>query len=337
MLISTASVTTPSGPLAISSAGGGLSIGATITALTTAYSTPAGSTATLSNLNATTTLNGGNFFITQSGNLVLNTTTVQSLSLDVTGSITQVGRISTGQLAIANASSVTLTDPTNVINSLGAVNTSNGFDFFSDPGLTLTSTVTSGGPITIAETGGPLTLATGAQVIETGTATITLAAGTNLANSNYFINDSSAGASAVQTGSFGKFYLFSSDPTYDTFGGITFAPANMVYNAVYPTTATNFTGPGNAAFFYVAGSGQVGPNNPNAGPTVPNTATGGAAGARLQHRSAGAGHAGFANPAANFGRRLNRRRQQISCPTAARMIMAISRRRLALPARGCRN
>ena len=276
VIVSTASLTTANGPLAINSTGGGLSIGATLTALTTAYSTPAGTSATLSNLNSSTTLSGGNFFITQSGNLVLNAMTVQSLSLDVTGSITQIGRIAAGQLSITNAGSVTLTNASNVLSSLGAVSSSGAIDIFTDPGLTLTSTVTSGSAITIAETGGPLTLGANAQVIETGTANVILAAGTNLANSNYFVNDSSAGANAVQTGSFGRFFLFSSDPTYNSLGGITFAPANMVYNAVYPTSASTFTGSGNAEFFYVAGSGQVGPNAPVT-TQIPNTTTGGAA------------------------------------------------------------
>jgi filamentous hemagglutinin family protein len=279
VIVTGASITTANGPLTMNSTGGNLSVDGTIMALTSTYIAPVGTTSNLTNLGNPVSLNGGNFTVTQSGDLVLDTTTVQSLTLDVTGTITQVGRVASGQLAITNATSVTLNDTSNVISSLGVVNSGEGFNFFTDPGLTLTNTVTSAGPITIAETGGPLTLAAGGQVIETGTATITLAAGTNLANSNYFINDSSSGANAVQTGSFGRFFLFSSDPTYDSLGGITFAPANMVYNAVYPTSASNFTGSGNAAFFYVAGSGQVGPNNPNAGPTAPNTMSGGAAGA----------------------------------------------------------
>ena len=147
--------------LAVNSTGGGLSIDATTTALSTAYSAPAGTSATLSNLNGPTSFSGGNFFITQSGNLVLDTTTVQSLTVGATGSITQIGRVAAGQLAITNAGSVTLTDPSNVISSLGAVNSTGPIDIFTDPGLTLTSTVTSSGAITIAETGGPLTLGAG--------------------------------------------------------------------------------------------------------------------------------------------------------------------------------
>jgi filamentous hemagglutinin family protein len=233
-------------------------------------------------INAPLSLGGGNFVLDlfnsinlglvsvdnltiQAGGFGVNlgATTAAALTINGAGAVTQGGALTTSLLTVANATAITLTNAANDIGALGNVSSTGAIDIFTDPGLTLTGMVTSPAPITIAETGGNLTFGSGGQVVETGSGNIILAAGTDLANSRYIVNDSTAGANAIQPGEGNSYFLYSSDPTYDNLGGLMIAPANLVYNAVYPTSSNNFTGNGNASFFYVGGSGDVGPNAPN--------------------------------------------------------------------------
>jgi filamentous hemagglutinin family protein len=285
------------GTVSIASNSGVVSYDASVDSESLAFSTPAGSQSTLTDLGATPIdLAGGDFTLDLTSPLTLGTVSVSSLTINASaedvdlgttsasdlvingaGSVTQSGPITISTLTIANAGSVTLTDAGNNITSLGAISSFGTIDIFTDPGLTLTSTITSPAAITIAETGGDLTFDSGGQVIETGTANIILAAGTDLANSHYIVNDSASGANAIQPGS-GVYYLYASDPTYNTLGGLTITPANMVYGATYPGSSNSFAGTGSAVFYFVAALGDVGPNPPDTNPTLPSTTTGGAAG-----------------------------------------------------------
>jgi filamentous hemagglutinin family protein len=286
----------------ISLSGPGLNIGGANNVGTIAINSPVGvllssSGATTSTvdapINAPLSLGGGNFVLDlfnninlglvsvnnltiQAGGFGVNlgATTATALTINGAGAVTQGGALTTSLLTVANASAITLTDAANDISALGNVSSTGAIDIFTDPGLALTGTVTSPAPITIAETGGNLTFAPGGHVVETGSSNIILAAGTNLSNSRYIVNGSTFGANAIQPGDGGSYYLYSSDPTYDNLGGLAIAPANLVYNAVYPTSSNNFTGNGNASFFYVGGSGDVGPNAPNNNSNTPSAGSG---------------------------------------------------------------
>jgi filamentous hemagglutinin family protein len=286
-----------SGTVNITSNGGVISYDADAEADSLAFTAPAGANSMLTSLgDNTVSLVGGDYTLDLTASVNLGTVSAAGLTIDANESsvslgmtsvgdlvingadaVTQSGPITVSMLTIANADSVTLMNAANNITSLGDIISDGAINIFTDPGLTLTGTVSSSEAITIAETGGNLTLGSGAQVIETGGSNIILAAGTNLANSHYIINNSTAGASAIQSGD-GVYYLYSSDPTYDSLGAITIDPANMEYGATYPTSSNNFDNSGNAAFFFVAALGDVGPNVPVISMPPPSTSTGGAAG-----------------------------------------------------------
>jgi len=123
----------------------------------------------------------------------------------------------------------------------------------TDPG---NASITSDGLISILDTRGDIILGPHGSITDLGNGNVILAAGSDLANSHYIINNSLAGAGAVQVNG-GNFYLYSSDPQGDTFGGITVLPANMIFKATYATTGLPAV---NEELFY-AGSGAVGPNS----------------------------------------------------------------------------
>jgi filamentous hemagglutinin family protein len=192
-------------------------------------------------------LSGGDFSVTELFNAVQwGTANVTNLSITEydsgTPHDTNLGAITTGNLTITTLGNININGPIN-----------------------------AAGTVTIQNTSGNITIGSGGSISDSGTGNnVILAAGTNLTNAHYIINNSTAGSNAVQV-SGGAFYLYSSDPTGDAFGGIT-APA--VYGATYPATGLP-TAP--QELFFVAAAGDVGPGGPPSS-SPPSTTTGGADG-----------------------------------------------------------
>ncbi len=159
-----------------------------------------------------------------------------------------------------------------------AASTVGNLSITNDGGTTIAGPIVSTGQVDIADTGGNITLAPGGSISDSGSGNnVILAAGTGLANSHYIVNNSS-NPNPIQV-SGGNFYLYSSDPTHDSFGNVTVSPMNVAYSATYETSGQPAA---NQELFYVASSGDTGPNAPGAPPTnpstPPSTGTGGADG-----------------------------------------------------------
>jgi hypothetical protein len=175
------------------------------------------------------------------------------------GNFTVTGYAGSVSLATSNVGSLTLT------NGNGA--------------LAINGVITAGGLVNIQDTAGDITFGPGGSISVSGAGNnVILAAGTDLANSHYIINNSTVGgnsANAIQDSN-GNFYLYSSDPTGDIFGGISVLPANLVYNATYATTGLPAV---DEELFYVASAGDIGPSPPvGSSSPPPSTTTGGAGG-----------------------------------------------------------
>jgi len=222
----------------------------------------------------TGTTTGNNLTINGAADVSLGATTLSALSVDATGNLIQTGALTTSLLTIPAADAITLTNTGNNITGLGPIVHSGALDLYTDPGLVINNAITGDAPVTIAEVGGGLTIGPNGSIVDSGEGNnVVLAAGTDLANSHYIINDS---ANAIQVSNGASFDLYSSDPTHDTFGGITVDPANVVYNTAYPAVSPPS---GNAELFFVAAEGDVGPNPPTGGGSPPpSTTTGGAGG-----------------------------------------------------------
>jgi len=211
--------------------------------------------------------------IVGAGNVTLGANTTSALTIDATGNLIQTGALKTSLLSIADADAVTLTNTGNNITNLGPIVHNGAFDLYTDPGLVIQSAITGNAPVTITEVGGNITIGPGGSITDSGEGNdVVLAAGTNLANSHYITNNS---ANAIQVSNGANFFLYSSDPTYDTFGGLTVDPANVIYGATYPQISAPT---GGAELFFVSTIGDVGPNVPTGGSSPPSTTTGGAGG-----------------------------------------------------------
>jgi hypothetical protein len=148
-----------------------------------------------------------------------------------------------------------------------------------DGTLSIDGAITGSGAVIVQDTGGDIIFGSGGSISDSGGGNVVLAAGTDLTQSFAIINDSAAGANAIQVSNGSYFYLYSKDAASDVFGGITVGPADIVYNATYPTVDLAAA---NEELFYT-GSGSVGPTNPtmpsSSSPSLPSTQTGGADGA----------------------------------------------------------
>ena len=161
---------------------------------------------------------------------------------------------------------VTLT--TSTVNNLTVTN--NG-------GIDVNGSITGNGLITLKDTGGDITFGSGGSITDSGTGNnVILTAGTTLSNAHNIVNNSSAGANAIQVSGGSNFYLYSKDPTLDTFGGLTVPTANVFFSATYPAASLPA---GDGEFFYVASAGGGGGGGGGGGSsTPPSTSTGGADG-----------------------------------------------------------
>jgi len=159
--------------------------------------------------------------------------------------------------------------------------------------LDLDGAVNATGLVSILDTGANITLGTSGSINDTGESSsdnVILAAGNSLGNSHAIINDSEAGANAIQVNG-GNFYLYSENLTGDTFGGITVSDSDLIYSAHYATTGLPSA---NEELFYAASSSGGGSNGGSGGgsngggtsggggssggtsPSSPSTITGGA-------------------------------------------------------------
>ncbi len=255
--ISGASLAAPNGTLSVTSTAGDITLNATDSVLNSVFSSPGGSNSTLTNPGGPVSMSGGNYSLTQTTNLVLGSVSVQDLTLAVTGNITQSAPVAAALLTVTSANGLALTNPGNNITALGALTLNGALTISTDPGLSITSPITDTAPVTIEETGGDIVFGPNGSIVDSGTGNdVVLAAGTDLATSHYFTNNST---SAIQVSNGANFYIYSSDPTYDTFGNVTIPTANMLYGATYPTSGLPA---GNYALFFVAALGDVGPNAP---------------------------------------------------------------------------
>jgi hypothetical protein len=152
---------------------------------------------------------------------------------------------------------VTLTNAGNAIAALGAITHSGPLTIITDPGLAITGLISGNAPVTLEETGGDVTFDAGGQIRDSGSGNnVIIAAGTDLANSHYLINGATAAANAIQVSGGAGFDIFSSDPTGDSYNGITFTQPD-VFNATFSTGSL----PVNGAYYYAA-QGATGPNAP---------------------------------------------------------------------------
>jgi filamentous hemagglutinin family protein len=149
-------------------------------------------------------------------------------------------------------------------------------------GLTISGLITADGLVDMQDTGANITFGSGGSISDSGSGNnVIVAAGTDLGNSHYIINNSTVGessANAIQVSGGANFYLYSSDPSGDIFGGITVLPANVFYNASFATTGLPAA---NEELFYAAsagGGGGGGSGGGSGGSTPPSTGTGGAGG-----------------------------------------------------------
>ena len=143
-------------------------------------------------------------------------------------------------------------------------------------GTAINGNIVASGIVNIQDTGGNITFGTNGAINDSATGnSVILAAGTSLTTAHYIINNSSS-PNPIQVPN-GSFYLYSSDPSNDSFGAITVQPDNVIFNATF---ATSGLPPANEELFYVATAGDVGPNAPGSGSgsPPPSTDTGGAAG-----------------------------------------------------------
>jgi hypothetical protein len=171
--------------------------------------------------------------------------------------------VSPGTLSIANSQTGTAI----VTNTLSATSTGS---------ITLDNAITTDGTATISTTGGDITFDSGFSISDTGAGhNLTIAAGTSLPHSHYILNNSSAGANAIQVSNGAQFYLYSADPTNDQFNGITVPNGNVVYNASFPSGTLPT---GNGELFYVPAAGDVGPNPVGSGNTGGGGGSGGGGG-----------------------------------------------------------
>jgi trimeric autotransporter adhesin len=267
---------TASGSLLLISTLGGISNtgwAGELVATNTTVSTPAGSTSDL-------TEDDSNGPLTLTG-LLSNSPTG--------GSFTVSGDTGLLTLAPSNVENLTVTN-----SAAGAVLSSIAYNgsvnVTASGGVAINGAISGTGPVTIADDSGNIMLGSGGSISASGSGNnVILAAGTDLASSHYIINNSTA-TTPIQAAS-GNFYLYSGDPTNDSFGSISVLPANMVFNAVYPGVNLPAS---NEELFYVASANATGPNAPGGGsggnpggpggggssgtPPPPSTGTGGAAG-----------------------------------------------------------
>jgi hypothetical protein len=227
-------------------------------ALATSVTTPVGTSSytVFGSNSGTVTLNGGDFTASEFGGGV-NFGPINVTYLTVTQSVIQGETPGT-----TNFSSITTGDLS--ITTVGSIN--------------LNGAIHAAGPVTIQNTGGNITLGAGGSITDSGAGNnVILAAGTDLATSHYIINNSSAGANAIQVSNGSHFYLYSADPASDHFGGISVAQMDVIYNALFSTTGLPAE---NQQLFYALSSG-VGPTGPGggSGANPPSTQGGGADGA----------------------------------------------------------
>jgi filamentous hemagglutinin family protein len=143
-------------------------------------------------------------------------TTTGNVTLSASGAITQSAAIGASGLELLGGGSATLTNAGNAITALAA---NTGSVSYSQAGaLTIgavnTTGVTATGKVLVRTTGATadLTLANAISAGATADDALVLAAGRN------FIN--SAGATPLATGAGGRFLVYSTDPTANTFGGL---------------------------------------------------------------------------------------------------------------------
>ena len=242
----------------------------------------------LGNMTGSVTLeNGGNFVLTLDGSLKVQTGTGDAGDIEIfdpagiqlgpitagylaldsyAAGITQSDALTVSELVVDESSSVTLLNPGNNISILDAISSTGAVSIYTDPGLLLTDSVTSGGPVLIESIGGGLTLGANASVTTTGPGNITLV------TDQAFVNDSTAGPDALSA-SDGVYHIYAGNAAMTNLGGLPVAFTQ--YNTTYPAGTTQ---PGNGLFYAGDGtnSGGDGSGTGNGG-TPPYTSGGGTA------------------------------------------------------------
>ncbi|MDB5967390.1 MAG: filamentous hemagglutinin N-terminal protein [Polaromonas sp.] len=183
--------------------------------------------------------------IATGGNLNINAAlTANKLSLSTTGTSAQTAAITASGLEMLGTGSHTLNNAGNAVTTL-AGNTGN-VDYAQTGALAIgtvnTAGLTTTGKVLVRTTGAAsdLTVANAVSAGSTASDALVLAAGRNFVNS-------SAGATPLSTGSGGRYLVYSTDPTANTFGGMT-SPGNA-FNRSYDAN-----GPADALMTSIAGN-----------------------------------------------------------------------------------
>jgi len=101
------------------------------------------------------------------GNVAVDSIVTSDLILEAGGNITQTGPVSASLLTISSGGSAVLSNTGNNISSLGVISVSGPLTIYTDPGLTLTNTVTGSGSMLLESIGGDLTLDPSASITDT--------------------------------------------------------------------------------------------------------------------------------------------------------------------------
>ena len=259
---------TASGNLTVTSLSGLIGFIVSTSAQTITFTSPAGTSSSVTyadTTNAPLSFSGGSFTIGTLGDQALPvvSATVQNLTLNAGGdvnlgtvsaddltvngatttNITQTGALDASLLTVTSADAITLNNAGNNISALGGISHAGTLDIFTDPGLTLTGTISGSAPVLIEENGGNLTLGSGAEITDSGEGN-----NVNLVTNDYIINDSTLGAGVLQL-SGDNYYLYSNDPSGTNLGGI---PVDFTQ---YSTTYPGGDLPGGNGALYAAASG----------------------------------------------------------------------------------
>ena len=224
-----------------------------VTAVASTYTTPVGTTSSIQMVGdgfGPLSLNGGAYNVSAGLDPLawsLSTSSLTDLTL-------------TGGSYNGTNDDINITGPVTAdnltLNGVGAIN--------------VNAPINATGNVTLLATGGDITLASTGSITDTGSGNnVVVAAGDQLSDSYYIINNSSTG---IQVANGSTISLYSSDPTSDTLGGLTFSPTDTVYNATYAPSATPAD---STTAYYVAASGDTGPNSPTGGTGTGGTGTGG--------------------------------------------------------------
>ena len=210
------------------------------------------------------------------GNLTATTLSGTGMSLDAVFTAANTTLNASGALALLSPG-----DPSSI--------TTGNLTLTAAGALDLDGAITATGLVSILDTGANITLGTDGSITDSGESSsdnVILAAGNSPGSSHAIINNSSAGANAIQMNG-GNFYLYSKNLTGDTFGGITVPDSNLIYSAHYSTSGLPSA---NEELFYAAsasgggsgggtGSGGTTGGGGSSGGTTsssPSTTTGGA-------------------------------------------------------------